>query len=321
MIRTTTDRTCSLPEAGLGHRVTELEQEICKLAQSERDKAELEHSLRERIKELNCLYGIAQLVENTGNSMDELLQGTVELLPPSWQYPEITCARIQFESQQYLTENFRQSSWQQSATITVATKQAGTVEVFYLEEKTELDEGPFLKEERLLIDAIGERLGRIAERIQTQRQLEAERIALKDMNIALREVLATVQDEKREVGQRMQTNIDNIVMPILHTLESELPLDKQGYLTLLKHNLEDITSPFTDKLSKAFMALTPSEIQISYMIKDGLSSKEIAQLRHLSPVTVSRHREHIRQKLGLKNRAVNLATYLQNFMSESTGQV
>jgi len=268
-----------------------------------------------------CLYGIAQLVENTGDSMDELLQGTVDLLPPSWQYPDITCARIRFESQDYLTDNFRPSPWQQNAVVTVATKEVGTVEVFYLEEMPQLDEGPFLKEERWLINAIGERLGRIAERIQTRRQLEVEQSALKDMNTALREVLATVQDEKKQVGRRIQANIDNVVIPILHTLENEVPSDKLGYVTLLKHNLEDIASPFVDRLSQAFMSLTRAEIQICHMIRDGLSSKEIARLRHLASVTVSRHREHIRQKLGLKNRAVNLASYLQNFMSESTERV
>jgi DNA-binding CsgD family transcriptional regulator len=321
MIRTTSDRTGSLPKAGLGQRVVELEQEIRRLTQSEHDKAELEHSLRERIKELNCLYGIAQLVENTGDSIDELLQGTVELLPPSWQYPVITCARIRFESQDYLTDNFKPSTWQQSATITVAAKEVGTIEVFYLEKMPQLDEGPFLKEERWLINAIGERLGRIAERIQTRRQLEVEQTALKDMNTALREVLASVQDEKKDVGRRIQANIDNVVIPILHTLENEVSSDKLGYVTLLKHNLEDIVSPFVNRLSQACMSLTPAEIQICYMIRDGLSSKEIAQLRHLSPITVSRHREHIRQKLGLKNRAVNLASYLQNFMSKSMTRV
>jgi DNA-binding CsgD family transcriptional regulator len=92
-----------------------------------------------------------------------------------------------------------------------------------------------------------------------------------------------------------------------------LPVD---YLLLLKRNLEEIVSPFTNKLSKEFMILTPVEVQICNMIKNGLSTKEIAKLRGISPATVSRHREHIRKKLGITKKEVNLATYLSALMAE-----
>jgi len=65
--------------------------------EAERKSAQIEHELRERVKELRCLYGIARLVDRHGTSLDQLLQGTVDLLPPSWQYPEITGARLTFD--------------------------------------------------------------------------------------------------------------------------------------------------------------------------------------------------------------------------------
>ena len=119
--------------------------------------------LGDRAKELNCLYGISNLVQRPGISLEEILQGTVNLIPPAWQYPEITCARIVLGGQEYLTERFRETAWRQTSDIIVNGERTGAVEVCYLEEKPESDEGPFLAEERGLINAIAERLGRVSE--------------------------------------------------------------------------------------------------------------------------------------------------------------
>ena len=121
----------------------------------------LAHDNNERIKELNCLYGISNLVEALGISLEEILEKTVRLIPAGWQYPDIACARIIFDGREYKTDNFKPSRWTQSADITLQGQKAGTVEVCYMEERPQSDEGPFLKEKRDLIDAIGERLGRI----------------------------------------------------------------------------------------------------------------------------------------------------------------
>jgi len=127
--------------------------------------------LGERAKELNCLYGISNLVQRPDISLEEILQGTVNLIPPAWQYPEITCARIVLGGQEYLTENFRETAWRQTSDIIVNGERTGTVEICHLEEKPESDEGPFLTEERGLISAIAERLGRVSERKQVDETL------------------------------------------------------------------------------------------------------------------------------------------------------
>ncbi len=126
------------------------------------------HILRERIKELNCLIGISKLIEKPDISLDEIIYDIVELIPPSWHYPEITCSRILLEDKEYETENFKETSWKQSSEILVNGKRKGVLEVCYLKQKPEIDEGPFLKEERALINAITERLGRIIERKRTE---------------------------------------------------------------------------------------------------------------------------------------------------------
>ena len=106
------------------------------------------YDLDERVKELNCLYGISSLIEKPGISIGEVFQGLVDLVPPSWQYPEIASARILLEDKEYKTENFKETNWKQSSEIVVHGKHAGVLEICYLEERPEIDEGPFLKEER-----------------------------------------------------------------------------------------------------------------------------------------------------------------------------
>jgi len=133
-------------------------------------------ALRERVKELTCLYGIAQVAERPGISLGEILQGIVELLPPAWQYPEITFARIVLDGRSYATRGFREGKQQQSADLVVNGETRGLVEVTYAEPKPRLDEGPFLREERHLIDAVARQAALIIER----RQAEEEKSRLQE---------------------------------------------------------------------------------------------------------------------------------------------
>lgn len=117
----------------------------------------------ERVKELNCLYKTSKLTAKIDRSQDEVFQAVVELIPSSWQYPEITCARIAIEGRQYRTDNFNETAWKQVAEIRVLGREVGTVEVYYLQERPAADEGPFFDEERDLIDALAREMGRFVE--------------------------------------------------------------------------------------------------------------------------------------------------------------
>ncbi|MEE9609621.1 MAG: sigma 54-interacting transcriptional regulator [Desulfatiglandales bacterium] len=161
------------------NELEELSQRVVKMEAAEWERKRTEevlqkrtHDLGERVKELNCLYGISKILEKPEVSVNEALQCTVDLIPPSWQYPEITCARIILGDKEFKTENFRKTIWKQASFITVNGQRAGTLEVYYLEEKPQSDEGPFLKEERSLIDALAERLGRVMERKRTEEMLQ-----------------------------------------------------------------------------------------------------------------------------------------------------
>ena len=144
---------------------------------TERKKAEdalklVAYNLRERVKELRCFYNISELVDKPDILLEEILQGVVELIPPAWQYPESTCTRIIIEDKEFRTENFRETIWKQASDIIVHGNRIGALEVFYLEKMPDSNEGPFLKEERSLINAIAERVGKIITRKQAEEQLK-----------------------------------------------------------------------------------------------------------------------------------------------------
>jgi DNA-binding CsgD family transcriptional regulator len=283
----------------------------------------VESALRERIKELNCLYGISQLAERYIYSLDELLQELVNFLPYSWQYPELTCARILFKGKTYTSEKFKVTNWRQSALIYMYHEAVGECAIFYLEECPPADEGPFLKEERALLDAVAEQIGTIATRMsadlelqETNQQLTLERKALQEANTALRLVMARIEQEKQEIYRDIKTNVDKILMPILNALVLQLPPSQKKYIEMLQTNLEEIASPFISKLSLSYHSMTPTEISICNMIRNGMRTKEIAEMRSVSEATINRHREKIRRKLKLTNKDVNLASFLQSSLFE-----
>ena len=138
---------------------------------TEKDLWKRTHDLDERVKELNCLYGISKLVESSNASLDEIFQNVINLIPPSYQYPDITCSRLIIDGSEFKTKNFNETIWKQTANIKVYGEQRGILEVCYLEEKQSIKEGPFLKEERDLIEEIVERLGKIIEREQSEERL------------------------------------------------------------------------------------------------------------------------------------------------------
>lgn len=132
---------------------------------------QIEHDLEKRMKELRCLYDIASITGAPDITLPRRLEEIINILPRTWQYPEITCARITNNNREFKTENYRETEWKLSSDITVDGARAGAVEVAYLEARPELDEGPFSTEERLLIDAIAERLGIITEHRQVEEAL------------------------------------------------------------------------------------------------------------------------------------------------------
>jgi PAS domain S-box-containing protein len=149
-------------------RIIEYCLDVTERRQAEEDLLKLTHALGERVKELNCLYGISRLSAKQDTSLDEILRETLNLIPPAFQVPEIACARIIWADREFRTQTFEKTNWKLDADLVVHGERIGSLEVYYLEERPELGEAPFLVEERSLIHAIAERLGRTAERLRAE---------------------------------------------------------------------------------------------------------------------------------------------------------
>ena len=156
----------------LMHINEELKKEIKELERFDAEELGLvSYRLRERIKELNCLYDISSFRDATDFSLDAVLQAVIDFIPPAIQYPEITCARLIFGGYEIKTKNFNDSRWKLSHEITVSNKWIGTLEVCLLEEKPELDEGPFLEEAKNLINAVAGNIAKIIEREEAEAEI------------------------------------------------------------------------------------------------------------------------------------------------------
>jgi len=129
------------------------------------------HELGDRVKALNCLYAFSSLIERPDISLPEIFQGTVDIIPSGWQYPEVICARLIFGDEIYKTGNFMETIWKQSVPILVDEEPKGTLEVYSLEEKPESEEGPFLRGERDLLNAFAGRLGKNIQRRRAEEEL------------------------------------------------------------------------------------------------------------------------------------------------------
>jgi len=133
--------------------------------------------LRERVKELYCLYGIARLVEEPGISLEKILGGIADLLPPAMRYPDISSARILLDDKEYCSPpECEETRYRLAADIVIESTERGVVEVFYSEEKPELELELFLAEEQSLLDTVAAQIALIIER----RQWEAERTRLEE---------------------------------------------------------------------------------------------------------------------------------------------
>jgi PAS domain S-box-containing protein len=144
--------------------------------------------------------------------------------------------------------------------------------------------------------------------------------ALERKNVALQEILAQVQAAKDQVARRITANIDKIVMPMLHDLQRSLPPQQHNLLEMLEKSLQEITQPLAGKLSASLDGLTSVEVRICDLLRRGMSTKDIAQVQHISPATVSKHRENIRRKLSVTGKHVNLVTHLNALMAQDAHQ-
>ncbi len=175
----------------------QIEQLRCVEAEHQKAREHLElaaHALRERVKEINCMYSISEFAEREGLSIDEVIQLIVEAIPPAWQYPDVTSSRVTIDGRAYQTANFSPNGDRQAQTITIGGCHVGLVEVLYLEPRPASFEGPFLKEERSLINAIASRIGEIVEKRRTETAIAASHAKNRALLAAIPDLIVQIDE-------------------------------------------------------------------------------------------------------------------------------
>ena len=223
--------------------------------------------LRERVKELMCLYGIAKTVEQGSLSLRQILQKIVMLLPPAWLYPKIASARIILDDQTYATPLFQDGVQKQSAKILVGGLQKGFVEVTYSEEQPELDEGPFLKEERSLIDTVAMEIALIIERTQVEEDKERLQEQLRHADR-----LATIGQLSAGVAHELNEPIGSI-LGFAQLVQKDSELSGQAKIDIEKIMRASLHAREVIKKLMFFARQMPPQktlVNLNQIVKDGL---------------------------------------------------
>ena len=158
----------------------------------------------------------------------------------------------------------------------------------------------------------------ITERKQAEDALKEREAALKvrtseleEVNSALRILLKGMDEDKKKVEESVSLNVRGLVVPYAEKLrKSGLDAGQMAYLKILESNLDDVISPFAHRFSSKYYRLTPTELQIAALVRNGKTSKQIAELLSSSVRTIESHRQNIRMKIGAKNRKGNLRSLL-----------
>jgi PAS domain S-box-containing protein len=158
----------------------------------------------------------------------------------------------------------------------------------------------------------------ITERKKTERalrereeELEVKTMSLEEVNTALRVLLKRRDEDKIELEEKVLSNVKELVVPYLEKLEKTgLNTSQKTYIGILESNLNDIISPFLRTLSSTYLNISPTEIQVANLVKQGKTTKEIAESLNSSTRAIEFHRNNLRNKLGLKNKKANLRSYL-----------
>ncbi len=137
---------------------------------------------------------------------------------------------------------------------------------------------------------------------------------LEDMNTALKILLKKKDEDRLEIEEKIFSNYKLLILPVAQLLKSKLiRKEEQEIMAVLETNLDDIFSSFSAKLSDPMINLTPAEIQVADLIKFGKTNKEISEILMNSIHTIASHRENIRKKLNIKNKKINLRSFLRSF--------
>ncbi len=212
-----------LEERNLINSLAEMLKTYIDRKEGEQELARKMHDLGERVKEQQLFYKTSSLIQDDSKKIADVLQEVVLLIPPGWQYPDITGAKIRYGEQVFATDNYRETPWIQTSSFMTRTGISGTIEVVYLEEKPPEHEGPFLKEERNLINSLADMLKTYIDRKEGEQELERRMV------------------EIEELEHLNNTIVQQIPMPVLLIDENQhILVTNDAYIRLTGYTREEL---------------------------------------------------------------------------------
>jgi DNA-binding CsgD family transcriptional regulator len=148
-----------------------------------------------------------------------------------------------------------------------------------------------------------------------ERELKMKSSSLQEVNTALKVLIAQREEDQKEVEEKILNNVKELLLPYLEKLKKTKMTDFQhSHVRVIETNLDNIISPFLKNLHSKYLNLTPKETRVATLVKEGRTTKEIADLLGMSVAAVEFHRNNIRRKLGLRNKKANLVSHLASFL-------
>ena len=153
---------------------------------------------------------------------------------------------------------------------------------------------------------------------RSNEELRSQSKSLEDLNAALRVLLRQREEDQREIEESISSNVEKAILPYIQRLKGQkLSSGALRYIEIIEKRLYDLTSPLIPRLDSEYQKLTPKEIQVADLVKEGKTSQEIAEILNVSKKTVDFHRNRLRNKLQIKDRTVNLRSYLLTLSKKS----
>lgn len=215
----------------------DLVKEITTRKKTEAEREKFLEVSGERVRELDCLYKLSKLAEKPNFSLEQIFQEAINLLPPAWQYPEVTCGRIMFGGKEFKTDNFKTTSWKLSADLEAYKKKVGVIEIYYVQKKPGSYEGPFLQEERNLIDTVAEQLSGVIERKKAEEGLKRANEELKKFDKLKSDFVSTVSHELRTPLSITKEGVSLV----LDGIPGKINEKQEKVLTVARDNIDRLT--------------------------------------------------------------------------------
>ena len=254
-----------LEERNLINSLAEMLKTYIDRMEGEAELARKMHDLGERVKEQTLFYKTASLIQDDALSIQEVLSQVVEIIPPGWQYPDITAARIRYEGYEKTTANYRDTIWKQEALIKTKKGASGLIEVVYLDEKPFEHEGPFLLEERNLINSLAEMLKTYIDRMEGEAELARK---MHDLGERVKEqtlfykTASLIQDDALSIPEVLSQVVE-IIPPGWQYPEITAARITFGSYQSATRNYHD--TPWNQKMDLDVKSGTPGFIEVLYL--------------------------------------------------------